>query len=57
MVATSKAAASNLGEQFKYRKIVKEYIGFCQGIPRGSSGFRYSGTLISTLDFSIEEKK
>ena len=57
VVATTGRAASLIGERLRKREFHKEYIGFCVGIPRGTSGYRYSGTLISNLDFDHAEKK
>jgi 23S rRNA-/tRNA-specific pseudouridylate synthase len=57
IVATSKHAASALGEKLKDREVDKEYLGICQGLPKGSLGYRYSGSLTSSLDFSPAERR
>lgn len=50
-------AASIIGEKLRKRDFEKEYIGFCKGIPKGSNGPRYSGSLVTALEFDFEEKR
>lgn len=57
VVPTTAKAASIIGGKLRTRDFEKQYIGFCKGIPRGSKGPRYSGSLMTALEFDFEEKR